>query len=376
MAKTALITGANGITGSAILEYLVKNTTASEWERIIITSRSPLKTAVNDSRVEFIALDFSNPPEKLADQMRSQCADVTHAYFSSYVHKDDFAELNEANRSLFENFLNALVDVAKGLQNCTLQTGGKYYNVHVRPVPWPAHEGHPRLVRAEENFYYHQEDFLAEKQRGSNWTWNVIRPEAIIGYTTKPNGMNEALTIALYFLINKELGVEAPMPTNAAYFNGVDDVSDARLIADLTIYASTHKNCANEAFNVTNGDVFSWRYMWPRLADWFGAKASSNQSFNRTSFKEGETHLDLNLEQWAQDKREVWNRLCDKAGSPLSKASFDAGTWTFQDWVFQRTWSSPLSINKARKFGWTGHLDSFDSFVDAFKRFKELGQIP
>jgi nucleoside-diphosphate-sugar epimerase len=30
MAKIALVTGGNGITGSAIIEYLCKNTTASE----------------------------------------------------------------------------------------------------------------------------------------------------------------------------------------------------------------------------------------------------------------------------------------------------------------------------------------------------------
>lgn len=120
MAKVALITGANGITGSAILEHLVKHTTASEWSRIIISSRSPLKTTVSDPRVEFIALDFSNPPEKLAEQMRDPCGHVTHAYFSSYVHCDDFAELNRMNRFLFENFLSALTSVAKGLQNCTL----------------------------------------------------------------------------------------------------------------------------------------------------------------------------------------------------------------------------------------------------------------
>lgn len=33
----------------------------------------------------------------------------------------------------------------------------------------------------EQNFYYPQEDFLAVMQEGQKWTWNVIRPEAIIG---------------------------------------------------------------------------------------------------------------------------------------------------------------------------------------------------
>lgn len=376
MGKVALVTGANGITGSAILEHLVKHSDSTQWEKIIITSRSPLRLNVRDPRVEFIALDFSLPPKELAAKMHSQCTSVTHAYFSSYVHKDSFEELNVANRDLFENFLTALLDVATHFQNCTLQTGGKYYNIHLKTLPWPVPEDWPRSVSADSNFYYHQEDFLAAKQRGSSWSWNVIRPQAIIGHTPKPNGMNEALTIALYFLINKELGTEAKMPTNKPFFNGVDDVSDARLIADLSIYASTHKNCENQAFNVTNGDVFSWRYLWPRLAEYFGANASSDQEFSRNIFREGDTHLDIRLDEWAEDKRQVWDRICDKHGSPGCKATFESGTWAFQDWVFRRTWPTPLSISKARKFGWTGHLDSYDSFIDAFNKFRELGQIP
>jgi hypothetical protein len=53
--------------------------------------------------------------------------------------------------------------------------------VHLQPVSSPAHETDPRLVPFEQNFYYPQEDFLAVMQEGQKWTWNVIRPEAIIG---------------------------------------------------------------------------------------------------------------------------------------------------------------------------------------------------
>ena len=182
MGKVALITGANGITGSAILEYLVKQTTAEQWSKIIATSRSPFKTIISDPRVEFIALDFSQSASSLVKKMQSACDTVTHAYFSSYVHRDDFAELNSANRALFENFLSALVEVAPSLENCTLQTGGKHYNVHLGPVPSPAREVDPRRKASIDNFYFPQEDFLVAKQKGSKWSWNVIRPEAIIGW--------------------------------------------------------------------------------------------------------------------------------------------------------------------------------------------------
>lgn len=143
---------------------------------------------MSDARVEFIPLDFSKHSDTLATEMKEICALVTHAYFSSYVHKDDFAELNTANSALFENFLTALVAVSPALQNVTLQTGGKHYGVHLGPVPSPAREEEPRRAASIDNFYFPQEDFLINSQKGKAWSWNVIRPEAIIGSTMKPKG--------------------------------------------------------------------------------------------------------------------------------------------------------------------------------------------
>jgi nucleoside-diphosphate-sugar epimerase len=120
MKKTAFITGGNGISGTAILEYLADNTTKDDWESIIVTSRSPFKTTVNDPRVKFLALDFTEDVSALVQKMEGVCEPVTHAYFCSYIHKDDFTELNSANAKLFENFVDAIEKVAKGLQNITL----------------------------------------------------------------------------------------------------------------------------------------------------------------------------------------------------------------------------------------------------------------
>ena len=252
--KVAFITGGNGITGSALIEYLAKNTKVNEFQKIITTSRSPFQTTVSDPRIEFIALDFTQKAEALAERMRDVCREVTHAYFSSYVHKDDFQELNTANQALFQNFLEALLLSAPKLQNVTLQTGGKHYGVHLSPVPSPAREEEPRRGSAADNFYFHQEDFLISKQKGQNWWWNVVRPEAIIGTTLKANGMNSALTYALYILTCKKLNQDPKMPTNQIYWEGYDDCSYAPLIADFTIFVSTNPACANEAFNVVNGD--------------------------------------------------------------------------------------------------------------------------
>lgn len=375
--KVAFITGGNGITGSAILEYLVKNTKVDNFKRIITTSRSPFKTTVSDPRVEFIALDFTQQPDVLAKQMSDACSEVTHAYFSSYVHKDDFVELNTANAALFENFLLALIQTAPHLQNVTLQTGGKHYGVHLSPVPSPAREDEPRRGSSADNFYFGQEDFLINKQKGSSWTWNVIRPEAIIGTTLKPNGMNSALTYALYILTCKKLGETPQMPTNRIYWEGYDDCSYAPLIADLTVFVSTNPACANEAFNVTNGDYFCWRYMWPRMTSYFGVETSSDHQFSRPGLEVGKPFLECSLAEWATSERQqVWNQLCDEKGCPQAKDTWLAGTWQYQDWVFGRTWSATLSMSKARRFGYNGYIDSYQAFVETFEKMRKLGQIP
>lgn len=373
--NTAFITGANGISGSAILEYFVQHTAAQDWD-LIVTSRSPFKSTVDDARIKFIPLDYTQDVRVLVEQMKDVCSMVTHAYFCSYVHKDDFNELNSANAALFEKFLESLERVAQSLQNVTLQTGGKYYNVHLMPVPSPAREDDPRTEGPIPNFYFPQEDRLAAAQKGKAWSWNVIRPEAIVGSTSKPNGMNEALTIAMYFMICRELGTAAPMPTNQRYWEGTDDVSYGPLIADLTFFVSTHQHCANEAFNIVNGDYFTWKYMWPRLAAYFGARASSQQEFTKARPSEGELQLDHSFLEWSAGKREVWDRLCDKSGAPDAKPTFDFGTWAFQDWVFQRTWSATLTVSKARRYGWTGYKDSYECFIETFEKFKKFRMIP
>jgi hypothetical protein len=66
------------------------------------------------------------PVAEITKIMETACQDVTHAYFTSYVHTDDFDKLREYNVPLFENFLTAIDAVAgTSLQRVCLQTGGK-----------------------------------------------------------------------------------------------------------------------------------------------------------------------------------------------------------------------------------------------------------
>jgi hypothetical protein len=73
-----------------------------------------------------VAVDFLSDLDTIITQLRPLCADVTHAFFTSYVHSDDFELLRERNVPLFKNFLSAIDTVAADtLQRVCLQTGGK-----------------------------------------------------------------------------------------------------------------------------------------------------------------------------------------------------------------------------------------------------------
>lgn len=129
-----------------------------------------------------------------------------------------------------------------------------------------------------------------------SWSYNIIRPNAIVGYTpgskrilipydgrtqcpnTKTeNGMSEAVTLALYMLVCKEIGQKARFSGNRYFWHCVDDSSYAPSLADMSVWATTEEHTKNEAFNHQNGDVFFWKNLLPKLGDYYGVEVMSHQ---------------------------------------------------------------------------------------------------
>jgi hypothetical protein len=50
-------------------------------------------------------------------------------------------------------------------------------------VETPVHEGMSRYEDGGLNFYYTQEDFMFKLCAQKQWSWNVIRPGGIVGFT-------------------------------------------------------------------------------------------------------------------------------------------------------------------------------------------------
>ncbi|KAF4548074.1 Hypothetical protein D9617_32g091940 [Elsinoe fawcettii] len=371
--KIAFVTGCNGVSGNALVEYLIRQP-KQEWGRIVVTSRSPLKSYWQDPRVEFIALDFLQDVDSLVQKMLPVCHDVTHAFFTSYVHTDDFTRLRDLNVPLFENFLTAIDLVAgKSLERICLQTGGKNYGCHLGEVIAPMHEEIPRYDDGGLNFYYTQEDFMFNLQKQRTWSWNVIRPGGIIGFTPGKNGMSEAITLALYILVNKELDEVPRFPGNKYFYHCVDDNSYAVSLADMSVWAASNDHTKDQAFNHANGDTFVWKHFWRNIGRYWGIEIPDQTEWPELG-DDGKMANEFKMETWAQGKREVWDRVCDKYGG--SKEAFDWGTWGFFDWSIGKAWPTLSSISKARKYGWNRYDDTYETWVETFRTFANAGVLP
>ncbi|WP_208322752.1 hypothetical protein [Salinibacterium sp. ZJ454] len=46
-------------------------------------------------------------------------------------------------------------------------------------------------------------------------------------------------------------------------------MTDADLLAKATVWAATSPGSRNHTYNITNGDMFRWSSMWPRIAAFF-----------------------------------------------------------------------------------------------------------
>ncbi|GME64624.1 uncharacterized protein K452DRAFT_275951 [Neofusicoccum parvum] len=373
--KVAFVAGCNGVSGNAIVEHLVRSP-KQEWSKIIISSRSRPPFLWPDPRIQFVAIDFLDPPERIIQRLQRVCKNVTHAYYTSYIHVDSFAELGDKNVPLFKNFLDAISAVAPKLKRVCMQTGTKHYGCHLGPVEIPVCESLPRYEDSGDNFYYEQEDYLREKEKESSWSYNVIRPHAIVGYAPHATGMSQALTVAIYLLVCREMGEPGAFPGSAFIYDNFDDCSYAPSLADMTVWATTQSQCANEDFVHCNGDVYMFRHFWPYLGAYFGMEIPES-SFPKSGDERkrvGQHASEISLVDWASDKRPVWESICRKYGGRVE--AFDWGTWAFFDWSLGKTWVTIASVAKARKFGWKRIDNSYDAWIDTFRSFANAGILP
>ena len=157
----------------------------------------------------------------------------------------------------------ALEPAAPALQHVALLQGTKAYGVHVRPLTVPAREGRSEMYE-QPNFYWAQENFLRELQKGKAWHFSILRPVLIVGLAMG-GAMDLIPPLGVYAAMLREQGTRRSIiPAARAR---VAQAVDVDLLARAIAWSGEAEAARNEAFNVTNGDVFTWENIWPAVAD-------------------------------------------------------------------------------------------------------------
>lgn len=357
--KVALVAGAMGVIGRNLVQLLSKPEKSEEWSEVIAVSRRPLDFAV-PSHVRHLAIDLLDV-ENVKKHL-SAISSVTHVFFAAYQEKPTLAEQVPPNIAMLKNLVGVLSSVPDSkLQHVSLAEGTKWYGCHLGPLKTPSKETDPRALPP--NFYYDQEDYLREASEASKgrWTWSGVRPNPVCGWAYG-NPMNLVSAIGVYGAICKELNIPMRFPGTEKAFGILLEVVDVELLAKVMVWAATHPAGANQAFNVSNGDLFRWKNVWPSIAKFFGQDA--------------EFPLTMPLASLMADKDELWKTMQTKYG--LKNIAFkDLVLWNFADWVFSREYDWFSDVNKLRRAGFHDQvLDSEEMFLRQLQQLRDNKIIP
>lgn len=351
--KTAVVVGAQGVIGRYIVERLVAD---GNWH-VIGLSRRP---GQDGPRLKNISVDLLDP--KAVDAKLSGLKDVTHVFYAAFQPvagaASGYASNIGPNRDMLVNSVTAIDKASSNLTRVVLVTGTKYYGMHLGPFRTPAKESDSRHLGP--NFYFDQIDWLAEFQKGKRWDWAELRPHGLCGFSPG-TAMSLMPALAVYAAISKEVGLPLKFPGKPGAFTSLYQVTESGHMAAGALWAAIEPRASNQAYNLTNGDVFRWRNIWPRIAEVFEMPAGDVQT--------------ISLVQQMADVKPLWERMVGKHGlRPIPWEQLVA--WPFADYVFSVDWDVISSMTKARQHGFHDVVDTEEMFVRLLTQMRRERIVP
>jgi nucleoside-diphosphate-sugar epimerase len=351
--KQAVVVGALGVIGRYIVERLLRQ---EDWS-VIGLSRRSADAAARYRHISVDLLDLEDAAAKLAG-----LTEATHVFYAAFQPAAgaaaDYASNIAPNRDMLVNAVTAIDSASSALRRVVLVTGTKYYGSHLGPFKTPARESDPRHIGP--NYYFDQIDWLAAFQRGKRWDWVELRPQTLCGFAPG-TPMSLAPAIAVYAAISKELGLPLRFPGKPGAYTSIYQVTESAHFANAALWAASTPRCGLEAFNITNGDYFRWKNLWPKLAAAFDMPAGDVQTISLTA------HM--------VDNAPLWRVMTEKYG--LKPYAYDElVAWPFADYVFSCDWDVMSDATKSRRFGFHDVVDSEEMFVRLMREFRAERIVP
>lgn len=260
--KKVVIAGATGLVGNAALRHFGAS---DDCERIALSRRKPRDLY----GARHVPIDLTNAED--CRRAAAELAGATHLIYAALYEAPSLVDgwrdagQIETNDRMLRNLMGVLEPAAPDLRHVALLQGTKAYGVHVRPLAVPAREGRSEMYE-QPNFYWAQENFLRELQRGKGWHWSILRPVLIIG-EAMGGAMDLIPPLGVYAAVLRAQGRPLDYPGGAPR---VAQAVDVDLLARAIAWSGDAEAARNEAFNVTNGDVFTWENIWPAVSDALG----------------------------------------------------------------------------------------------------------
>ena len=347
--RLTLIAGATGQIGSSVGAHLFEQ---GGWNPIGL-ARAPKQ----DARYPMLALDLTNA-QNCADKLAA-ITSVTHVlYAARFDHFGGELESRETNVRMLENLLNALNPASGNLQHIHLVHGTKYYGHTVRERPTPYQEDD--ACGNFNSFYFEQQSLLQEGQRGRKWSWSISRPHAFCNYRTDES-RNMILIVGLYASILRELGLPLVYPGTLRSYRAKTQFSWLPTLARAVTWMMTDSRCANQAYNIVNGDPMSWSELWPLFAQYFEMECGTPE--------------DCTFADFARQHTQTWLHMTSKYGLQNSDLAALA-QWPYGDYVMSLQWDVVSDMRKAARDGFQERVNTPTMWLEGFDFFRTQKIIP
>ena len=359
MADTVLVAGASGLVGTACVDRFLDD----GWDVVAVSRRRP--EVFNSRPFQHLTVDLRD--EAATRTAVSGLTGITHVVYAAVFEKPGLIagwteqDQMDTNLAMLRNVVQPLVETGS-LQHVTLLQGTKAYGIHLHPMRVPARERHPRDQHA--NFYWLQEDYLTAEAATAGFTWTIMRPQLIVGPNTGVV-MNLPPVIGAYAAICKAEGRPFGFPGGAPY---VWEAVDTRLVANAIRWAAEAPAAAGQHFNLTNGEVFEWRDLWPALADALGVPAAPDQP--------------LSLAEFLPAKADTWEKVVAEHGlRPIAMTDLLGESHHYADFCFAHGATQPpppafVSTVKIKQAGFTEVWDTEESFVHWIRVLQDRRVLP
>lgn len=353
MAGTALVVGASGVVGGAATSLLLRE----GWTVHALARRPGGAPGVRPVAVDL--QDGAATATALAD-VRPDVVLIT-----TWLRQATEAENIRVNAGMVRNLLDGLRP-SGGVRHVALVTGLKHYlgpfeaygKGALPQTPFREDQGRLDI----DNFYYAQEDEVFAAAARDGFGWSVHRPHTVIGLAPG-NAMNMGTTLAVYATLCRETGRPFRFPGSVAQWEGLTDMTDAGLLAQHLLWAATTPAARDQAFNVVNGDVFRWKWMWGRIAEWFGVEPAPFDGAHQP------------LEPQLAGDGPLWAEIARRENLAEPDLFRLASAW-HTDADLGRPIEVVADMSKSRRLGFTAYQPTDDAFFALFAQLRAERLIP